>query len=88
MSKIVKNSEEKKMSKNLKKNHFFSKNLNFLREKNCLPKKSQFLSFPILGVRDSTRALQSSPLQNPGEGGPLSLTEQDGARILKPQASK
>ena len=34
------------------------------------------LSFPILGGRHWTRALQSSPFQNPG-GDPLSLTEEE-----------
>ena len=41
------------------------------------PMQCYSLSFPIWGGRDSTRALQSSPFQNPGGGGPLSLTEQD-----------
>ena len=31
------------------------------KKKKCYP-----LSFPILGGRDSTRALQSTPFQNPG----------------------
>ena len=39
-----------------------------------MQKECYYLSFPILGERDLTRALQSSPLQNPG-GGPLSVTE-------------
>ena len=39
------------------------------KEKKCYP-----LSFPILGGRDSTRALQSSPFQNPGGGSPESDT--------------
>ena len=49
------------------KKHFFSKKNLFLTkfvllaEKKCYP-----LSFPILGGRDLTRALQSSPFQNPG----------------------
>ena len=51
-----------------KKIPFFSKkNLDFFffrwkkKGKKCYP-----LSLPILGGRDSTRALQSSPFQNPG----------------------
>ena len=32
-------------------------------------KKCYHLSFPILGGRDCTRALQSTPLQNPRGGG-------------------
>ena len=34
-------------------------------------------SFPILGGRESTTALQSSPYQNPGGGVNLSLTEKE-----------
>ena len=45
------------------------------RQKKCCPH-----SLPILGGRDSTRALQSSPFQNPGGGGPLSLTEKEDGR--------
>ena len=41
------------------------------KKKECYP-----FSFSILGVRDSTRALQSSPFQNPGGGG-LSVTEEE-----------
>ena len=33
-------------------------------------KKFSAISFTILGGRDSTRALQSSPFHNPGEGSP------------------
>ena len=36
------------------------------------------LSFPILGGRNSTRALQSGPFQNPG--GTLSLTKEESGR--------
>ena len=38
----------------------------FKRRKKVLLKKSYTLSFSILGTRDSTRALQYSPFQNPG----------------------
>ena len=42
--------------------------------KKYLPeKKCNFLSFPILGGLNSTRALKSSPFQNPG--GTLSATK-------------
>ena len=54
---------EKKIAKNIKKNHFNKKV--FTEEKN-LRKKCYPFSFPILGVRNSTRALQSSPFQKPG----------------------
>jgi hypothetical protein len=41
-----------------------------IEEKKIAPKKERKkcypLGFPILGGRDSTRALQSSPFQNPG----------------------
>ena len=54
-------------SKNLKKSQ---KSLIFTKKKlkknNDLQKKSYPLSFPILGGRDSTRALQSSPFQISG----------------------
>ena len=70
--KIVKNGQQfrqfGKISKNLK-NPFFQKKftiLNILLLFFFCQKKSYPLSFPILGGRDSTRALQSSPLQNPG----------------------
>ena len=65
--------------KNLKiSNHFFVKKkkkikkLSEKKKKKCYP-----FSFPILGGRDSTRALQSTPFQNP-RGGPLSVTQQQG----------
>ena len=45
-----------KKSKKSQKFEFF-----FWPKKKCYP-----LSFPILGGRDSTRALQSSPFKNPG----------------------
>ena len=57
-----------------KKITFFPKNLKM--PKKIRRKKCHSLSFPILGVRDLTRALQSSPFQNPGGGGPLSMTHQ------------
>ena len=62
---MVKKSENlKKISKNLKKSLFFIFFLFFyFAEKK---KKCHHLSFPILGRRNSTRALQSSPFQNPG----------------------
>ena len=60
-----------KKFENLKKSQKITFFLNFFlfekkknrrkKEKICYP-----LSFPILGGRYSTRALQSSPLQNPG----------------------
>ena len=74
-----------KISKNLKKNHFkknylFEEEEKIRRRKKCYP-----LSFPILGGRDLTRALQSSPFQNPG-GGPLSVT--DGGQRTKDEGRK
>ena len=71
LKKNSKNSEIQKKFKKSKKNHFlfsfFSLNLKdliifFLPKKK---KKCFSLSFPILW-RNSTRALQSSPFQNPG----------------------
>ena len=47
------------------KNNFFSKK-KIEEKKICWKKKCYPLSFPILGGRDSTRALQSTPFQNPG----------------------
>ena len=41
----------------------------------CGEKKCYLLSFPILGIRNLTRALQSSPFQN--TGGTLSVTEKE-----------
>ena len=64
MSKIPKKSK--------KKTFFFSKkNLKNFKEKKCfekcLQKKNRYqLSFPILGGRDPTGALQSSPFQISG----------------------
>ena len=54
--------KSEKIPKNLK-NHFFYFFfiIIFFAEKKCYS-----LSFPILGGRGSTRALQSSPFQNPG----------------------
>ena len=52
-------SKSQKIQKNLKKSlKKINKNNNFNEEKKCYP-----LSFPILGGCDSTRALQSSPVQ-------------------------
>ena len=36
---------------------------------------SYSVGFPILGLHNWTRALQSSPFQNPGGGGTLSVTK-------------
>ena len=56
--KIVKNGQKfrksRKISKNLKNSLFFL----FFSQKKCYP-----ISFPLLGGRDLTRALQSSPFQ-------------------------
>ena len=79
LSKMVKNSE---ISKNIKKKNYISKNLKIKKKKfgfaeeNKKFKNCHLLSFPILGGCYSTRALQSSPFQNP-VGGPLSLTESE-----------
>ena len=54
----------------LKISCYSQKKLRKKRRKKCYP-----LSFPILGGRDSTRALQSIPFQNPGGGSRL-LTNQ------------
>ena len=66
-SPVLPNSEKFMLKKleNSQKKKFFKK-IN-----KCYP-----LSFPILGGRYSTRALQSSPFQNPG-GGPLSKTDSE-----------
>ena len=65
---MVQKSENLKKSKKISKIHFFSKKKKFLKKKILSKKKKKCypLSFPILGGRDSTRALQSSPFQNPG----------------------
>ena len=62
---MVKKSENPEKSQKISKIHFFCNFFSFLKKiffqkkkKKCYP-----LSFPILGGRDSTRALQSSPLQ-------------------------
>ena len=60
-SKMVKKLKISKISKN----HFFQKE-KIEEEKKCQKTKCFPLSFPILGGHDSTRALQSSPFQNPG----------------------
>ena len=57
---MVKNS---KISKNLKKSPFSTKKA---IDKKKMPKKCYPFSFLILGGRQSTRALHSSPFQNPG----------------------
>ena len=58
----------------ISKNHFFFNNKKF-EEKKMLPKKRDYpFSFPILGGRVSTRALQSSPFQISEGGSP----ERDG----------
>ena len=61
------------MRKNTEKSSFFQK-INFFWERK---KKCYFLSFPILGILDSTRALQSSPFQNTGGGGGLSVMDRE-----------
>ena len=69
LSKIVKKSEN--LKKKLEKLLFFPKNMKFLKIFFVVPPKCYPISFPILGVRDSTRALQSSSFQIPGgEGSP------------------
>ena len=60
--KKLKNKKNLHLKKNIYK-HF--ENVIFL----CRQKKCYTLSFPILGGRDSTRALQYSPIQNPGGAG-------------------
>ena len=78
MSKNLKKSENLKKSQKISKKSLFFKNLKFLKnifswrkkKKKCYP-----LSFPILGILSSTRALQSSPLQSQG-GGTLSVTQE------------
>ena len=79
MSKIVKKSEN--LKKKLEKyQFFFPKNMKFLmKKKNFVPQKCYTISFPILGIRDSTRALQSSSFQiSGGEGSP----EPDGIMMI------
>ena len=61
MSKLVKKSKNPKKSRKISKIHFFS-NWLFL-EFFLGQKKNHSFSFPILGGRDLTRALQSSPFQ-------------------------
>ena len=63
---MVQKSENLKKSQKISKIHFFSKKKIFLKKKFFRRKKKNIcypLSFPILGGRDSTRALQSSPFQ-------------------------
>ena len=45
---------------------FYQKNLFFFKTVFFAGKKCPSLSFPILGLRDSTRAIQFTPFQNPG----------------------
>ena len=69
MSQMVKKSENLEKSQKIAKNHLifflfiylFYFFIFFAEEKKCYP-----LSFPILGGRDSTRALQCSPFQISG----------------------
>ena len=67
MSKIQKKSQNLKKSREILKNCLFSKIWNLWKifvsgqKKKCYP-----LSFPIVGILSSTRALQTSPLQNTG----------------------
>ena len=66
MSKNLNKSKNLKKLLKISKNQFFSKKSEtlkniFLWQKKCYP-----LSFPILGIRDSTRALQSSPFKSLG----------------------
>ena len=65
---MVKKSKNLQKFQKISKNQFFQKN--FLKDlffaekkkkKKCYP-----LGYPILGGRDSTRALQFTPFQNPG----------------------
>ena len=71
LSKMLKKIDN--LEKSLKKS-FFSSNYYFffyLPEEKKLPEEKCFpLSFPVLGGRNLTRALQSSPFQNPGGGYP------------------
>ena len=80
--KIQKSIKNKKNPKNVK-NGQKSENLKKSQKITFFEKKCYPLSFPILGGRDSTRALQSTPFQNPGAvsrrpntsaGGPNPLT--------------
>ena len=57
-------SENPEKSQKISKIHFFCNFFSEKKKKNRAKKNRFFpLSFPILGGRDSTRALQSSPFQ-------------------------
>ena len=60
---MVKKIQNLEKSWQFSKHHFLSNTFNFYL---FFVKKSYLLSFPILGGRDSTRAFQFSPFQNPG----------------------
>ena len=60
-----------KIPRNLKKSQEF-----LLFHFSCQKKECYPLSFPILRGHNLTKALQSSPFQNP-EGGTLSVTEEE-----------
>ena len=65
---------------------FFLNFFIFEREKNAekkIKKKCYPLSFPVLGGRDSTRALQSSPFQILGGGGYPGHDREEGQRTKK-----
>ena len=62
-----------------KQAHIMQQRNEILKNKNCKKKNISIyysLSFSMLGGRDSTRALQSSPFQISG-GGTLSVTEEE-----------
>ena len=76
------------------KNHLFSKKKKMKKKKFCQKKKKKKkrkkcypLSFPILGGRDSTRALQSTPFQNPG-GVPWAWHTKDEGRRTKDEGRR
>ena len=69
-------------SQKISKNPFFSKQRNRRNQKFGCKKKCYSLSFPILRGRHSNRALQSTPFQNPGGGGSLSVTDKGQTEIL------
>ena len=71
---------EKKISEDLKKIPSFQQNLVSKERKKLCRKKCYFIRFSILGGRDSTRALQSSPFKNPDEG--RRTEESDGQKSL------
>ena len=73
LQKLPKNQKMSKMDEEIQKS---GKNIENLRNSLkkvffflCREKKCYLQSFPIFGGQDSTRALQSSPFQNPGGGG-------------------